>query len=80
VNTKKNNANVKVIETIREFVRSEIRDIIREEWWAEAYDKNLTDDPEFKKKSVLVPDDIKDSIKSWSHKMGLSTYKRSRHN
>ena len=63
---------------IREFVREEIKRMVSEEWWAESYDKDLMDDPAFKRRSILVPDDIKDSIRSWSRKMGLSNLKRSR--
>ncbi len=45
----------------------ELRQAIRE-----AFKEDLVDDPEFKKHSVIVPDDIKDSIKKWSKKMKLS--------
>lgn len=38
----------------------------------ESYDHELEADPAYKKKSVLVPDDIKKSIKKWSRSMGLS--------
>lgn len=59
----------------------ELRTIVREAMVAgsdpnEAYNHDLTDDPSFKKKSVLVPDDIKASVSSWSRKMGLSGKKK----
>ena len=38
----------------------------------EMYEHELTNDKAFKKKSVLVPDDIKEKIKSWTKSMGLS--------
>lgn len=42
------------------------------------FDKHLVDDDAFKKKSVLVPGDIKRSISSWSRSMNLSGHKRKR--
>jgi len=59
-------------------VRSEFKRLLREEWWAEAYDKALVDDPALEKHSVLVPDDIKHSIKKWTAAMGLDGRKRPR--
>lgn len=38
----------------------------------ETYEELLEDDPVYQKKSVLVPDDIKKAISSWSKQMGLS--------
>ena len=38
----------------------------------ETYESDLIDDPAFKEKSVLVPDDIKKSIRRWSKKMNPS--------
>lgn len=38
----------------------------------ETYSELLEDDPVYQKRSVLVPDDIKDSVGSWLKKMGLS--------
>lgn len=60
----------------------ELRRIIREEVFGgsypdESYDKELLDDPSIGKKSVLVPNDIKHSIKKWAKSMGLSTSGRS---
>ena len=52
-------------------LRKVIRHIIKEEWWAESYDKNLLDDPAFDEKSVYVPDDIKIAIRKWAKSMGL---------
>lgn len=69
--TKKN----KVINEIRAFIREEIRNL-KEEWWAEAYDKGLMDDPNIDEKSVYVPDDVKDTIKKWVKSMGLDARKR----
>lgn len=42
----------------------------------EAYDHSFEDDPAYKERSDLVPDDIKDDIKKWSSDMGLSAKKR----
>ena len=60
----------------------EIRDLIREILGGsnpnEAYDKELEDDPSYNKRSVIVPNDIKRSIKKWSRSMGLSSAKRMR--
>ena len=39
----------------------------------EDYDTELLDDPSYKKKSVYVPDDIKDKIDTWATSMGLKT-------
>lgn len=38
----------------------------------ESYDKELIDDPAIAQKSVYVPDDIKDSIKTWMKDMQLT--------
>jgi hypothetical protein len=40
---------------------------------SEAYNKDLMDDDALKKKSVLVPDDIKDKIRKWAKSMGLTS-------
>ena len=45
---------------------------------SESYSKELEDDPALKGHSVLVPDDIKHSIKKWSNAMGLSGHRRAR--
>lgn len=42
----------------------------------EAYDKELMDDPLIKKKSVIVPDDIKHSVRGYMRAMGLSGRKK----
>jgi hypothetical protein len=44
----------------------------------EAYDKDLMDDPALKKKSVLVPDDIKHKIRKWAKAMGLTSKRTQR--
>lgn len=44
---------------------------------SEAYNKNLLDDPAYKKASVYVPDDIKNAIDSWADDMGLKQKKDS---
>lgn len=38
----------------------------------ETYDELLEDDPTYRKKSKLVPDDVKHSISAWMKKMGLA--------
>lgn len=57
--------------TLREFIRENI------DCWGgsrpeETYMQCLDDDPAMKKRSVLVPDDIKHAISKWSKAMGLS--------
>lgn len=42
----------------------------------ETYDEELAEDDAWKKRSVLVPDDVKKSISSWMGKMGLSGRRR----
>jgi hypothetical protein len=42
----------------------------------ESYDMELLDDPDYKSKSVYVPDDIKGKIDKWAKDMGLSTSKK----
>lgn len=44
----------------------------------EMYENELEADPSLKKKSVLVPDDVKKSISKWSAAMGLSGTKKKR--
>lgn len=39
----------------------------------ESYDMELLDDPDYRSKSVYVPDDIKNKIDKWAVDMGLST-------
>lgn len=57
----------------------ELRLLIREaiDCWGgtrpeETYDEVLANDPTFLKRSVLVPDDIKNTIVVWMQLMGLS--------
>lgn len=58
----------------------ELRRLLREaeeDCWGgsrpeETYDELLEDDPAYKKRSVLVPDDIKEPISKWMAAMGLS--------
>lgn len=56
---------------IRGLVREELTRLLGEDWWAESYDKSLVDDPAFQEDSVLVPNDIKDTIKKWTRAMKL---------
>ena len=42
----------------------------------EDYSAGLLDDPSYEKKSVYVPDDIKDKINKWATDMGLKTNSR----
>jgi len=42
----------------------------------EDYEVGLLDDPSYKKKSVYVPDDIKDKIDKWAADMGMKTNSR----
>lgn len=57
-------------------LRTLIREILIETWWEETYDKDIVDDPAYKKKSKLVPDDIKAQITDYFSSMGLSRPKR----
>lgn len=62
----------------------ELKTLIREaagDCWAgsrpdEMYEQELMDDPALKKKSVMVPDDIKDKIGHYFRAMGLSGKKK----
>lgn len=56
---------------IKKLIREELTKVLDEDWWAESYDKALVDDPAYQEDSVLVPNDIKDSIKKWSRAMKL---------
>lgn len=56
---------------VKSLIREELDKILDEEWWAEAYDKTLADDPANKKDSVFVPKDVKNKIKKWSRAMKL---------
>lgn len=42
----------------------------------EKYDEHLLNDPSYEKKSVYVPDDIKQKINSWAADMGLTPKKK----
>lgn len=64
------------IETLRKFIREEIRKCMTPPAALESYDHELSDDPSYGKKSVLVPDDIKDSIDVWMFAMGLNGKRR----
>lgn len=63
---------------------SELKTLIREatgDCWAgsrpdEMYEQELMDDPAMKKRSVMVPDDIKDKIGRYFKAMGLSGKKK----
>jgi hypothetical protein len=44
----------------------------------ETYDEELADDPMLKKRSVIVPDDVKEPILRWMKAMGLSGAKKKR--
>ena len=58
----------------------ELKELIREVYGGslpdETYETELLDDPANKGKSVLVPDDIKHSIKKWAKEMGLHGTRR----
>jgi len=56
---------------LRSFIIEEIRARFEKEMRAKPYDKNLFDDDTINQRSVLVPDDIKDSIKKWLDSMNL---------
>jgi hypothetical protein len=64
-------------------LRRLIREVSEDNVWGgsnpeEMYEEELADDPALKKKSVYVPDDIKDSIGHWMKAMGLSHSKKKR--
>ena len=54
----------------------QIREIVRKSLAGsdpnEAYSEDLLDDEAFTKKSMYVPDDVKDKIKKWAKSMKLS--------
>jgi len=49
-----------------------LRQLIREQWYLERYENEIMNDESIKKKSVYVPDEIKDDIRSWLIDMGLA--------
>lgn len=53
-------------------IKREVRECIAGSHPGESYDHEMIDDPSFKKKSVYVPDDIKELIKLWLVDMGLA--------
>lgn len=62
---------------------AELRALVKEavDCWGgsrpeEMYEQELEDDPALKKKSVLVPDDVKNALSSWYRTMGLSGRKK----
>ena len=57
------------IKELRQLIREKIQE---EESKDKTYKQELEDDPSYKEKSVLVPDDIKKKIKKWSRDMKLS--------
>ena len=44
----------------------------------ESYDNEMSEDDAWNKKSVLVPDDVKEPINKWMVAMGLSRAKKKR--
>jgi hypothetical protein len=58
-------------ELLRSFVIQEIYTHFEKEMRAKPYDKNIFDDETINQESILVPDDIKDSIKKWLNSMNL---------
>ena len=56
-----------------EQLRRIIREVIGGSQPDETYSEELSDDPGFKEKSVLVRDDAKKKIKAWAKDMKLST-------
>jgi hypothetical protein len=56
---------------LRSFIIEEAYTHFEKEMRAKPYDKNLFDDDTINQKSVLVPDDIKISIKKWLKSMNL---------
>lgn len=56
---------------------SELRRVIDEAWYSSVHgENNLLDDESHREESVLVPDDIKDSIEKWALAMGLKKRRR----
>lgn len=54
------------IDALRIIIREEIHNVL-----VRSREHSLADDQSYSKKSVLVPDDIKDSVDVWMSKMGL---------
>ena len=63
---------------LRRIVREVAKDCFGGSQPAEMYEQELESDPDLKKKSVLVPNDIKKSVKTWTQDMGLSGTKKKR--
>lgn len=59
-------------------VRVLVREALAGSHPSEAYDHELMDDPAVKKRSVMVPDDIKRQVRRWTKAMGLSRGKKKR--
>jgi hypothetical protein len=50
----------------------ELRQIIKEAWWEETYDKLLMDDPAMDADTMIVPKTSKEKIKKWAKAMKLA--------
>lgn len=53
------------------FSIKQLKNIIREAWWEEQYNKRMIDDEKYKEESALVPDEIKQKINKWFVNMKL---------
>ena len=60
-----------MIRLLREFIRESV---------SFPYETALEDDPGFKGKSTLVPDEYKERIKIWMKAMGLASPERKKRN
>jgi hypothetical protein len=61
-----NNYDVRLsIRRLRQIIRESIIDV------SKPFDAPFLDDEKLKERSVYVPDDIKDAIRSWAKKMKL---------
>jgi hypothetical protein len=53
-------------------LRRLIREAMRGSHPEESYDKGILQDPAYRKKSVYVPDDVKEKIEVWLKQMKMS--------
>lgn len=56
---------------LRRMIRQELNEVVSKVWNGDKPDKNLMDDEHVGKKSMLVPDDIKDAIRKYFKAMHL---------
>lgn len=59
---------------LKKFIREEAHHLLKEDWWAESYSKQLYDDPALDDNETLwIERSSKKQIKNWLKAMGLAT-------